>query len=88
MYSRLIRRCIYIYIYNQNGSKQSIDKFLQGEYGSSRWYPALSNECGRLAQGNNAGVQHTDTIKFISHTHIQVPTEKKTIYASFVTIYH
>ena len=44
--------------------------------------PALSNEWGRLAQGNYSGVESTDTIEFIPHT--DVPQSKKVTYASFV----
>ena len=46
------------------------------------WNQSLSNEWGRLAQGNNNGVQHTDTIDFI-HQH-EVPTERDVTYATFV----
>ena len=33
---------------------------------SSAWEKSLSNEWGRLAQGNNGGVKDTDTIQFIT----------------------
>ena len=55
---------------------------MKGEHGTIRWAPALSNEWGRLAQGNYGGVKATDTIDFIPIT--QLPTDKKTTYASFV----
>ena len=41
----------------------------------------MSNEWGRLAQGNYNGVESTDTIDFIPFQ--QVPTDKKVTYASF-----
>ena len=43
---------------------------------------ALSNEFGRLAQGNDAGVRHTDTIDFIKKS--EVPKGRDVTYASFV----
>ena len=42
----------------------------------------MSNKWGRLATGNDAGVQYTDTIEFI--THAEVPENVKVTYASFV----
>ena len=45
------------------------------------WKASLSNEFGRLAQGN-ARVKGTDTIKFIHHH--QMPKDRKTTYASIV----
>ena len=54
---------------------------MSGEHGKDRWSPALSNEWGRLAQGNYNGVESTDTIDFIPFQ--QVPTDKKVTYASF-----
>ena len=40
-----------------------IDKLLEKE--PKKWYPALSNEWGRLSQGNDAGIEHMNTIQFI-----------------------
>ena len=60
----------------------SIDALLNGEHGQTRWNPALSNEWGRLAQGNCNGIISTDTIDFIPF-HL-VPKHKKTTYVSFV----
>ena len=70
------------HMYNDHGKRLSIDTLLHGSDGKSRWKPALSNEWGRLAQGNYTGVESTDTIEFIQHT--CVPTDKKVTYASFV----
>ena len=47
-----------------------------------RWNKALSNEFGRLAQGNIHGVTHTDTIDFILKH--DVPRQQKVTYATFV----
>ena len=46
------------------------------------WKIALSNEWGRLAKGNDHGVQATDTIDFISSTN--VPSNRDVTYSSFV----
>ena len=69
------------HIFDDNGSKQSLDKLLQGKHGPTRWLPALSNKWGRLAQSNDLGVESTDTIDFIDFN--QIPTNKKVTYASF-----
>ena len=69
-------------IFNDAGHKLSLDTLLGGENGDSRWQPALSNEWGRLAQGNDAGVAGTNTIKFVPYR--DVPKEKKVTYVSFV----
>ena len=60
----------------------TLDKLLQGPHGKSRWEPALSNEWGRLAQGNDMGVEATNTIKFIRYS--DVPSSKKVTYLAFV----
>ena len=46
------------------------------------WVKSISNEWGRLAQGNDNGVSSTDTIDFI-HKH-EVPQDRDIIYATFV----
>ena len=46
---------------------------------------SLSNEWGRLAQGNKYGVSSTDTIEFI--TKEQVPKGRDVTYATFVLDY-
>ena len=69
------------HIFDENGKKQTLDNLLKGNHGKTRWAPALSNEWGRLAQGNDLGVESTDTIDFISFD--QVPQNKKVTYASF-----
>ena len=72
------------HIYRPDGRKETIDTLLQG---SDRliWTQSLSNEWGRLAQGNDAGVQPTDTIDFI-HQH-EVPKNQDVTYATFVLDY-
>ena len=45
----------------------------------------MSNEWGRLAQGNKHGVTSTDTIDFI-HKH-EVPDGKRVTYATYVVDY-
>ena len=52
-------------IYQPDGKKETIDTLLQG---SNRdiWKRSLSNEWGRLAQGNDNRVVATDTINFIT----------------------
>ena len=42
----------------------------------------MSNEIGRLAQGNDRGVKLTDTIDFIFKN--EMPTDKIVTYANFV----
>ena len=69
------------HIFNPAGKKISIDALINGEDGDNKCKSAISNEEGRLAQSNDAGVKHTDTIKFIAKQN--VPTENKVTYASF-----
>ena len=69
------------HIFNDKGQKQSLDNLLKGKHGKTRWTPALSNEWGRLAQGNDSGVEFTNTIDFIPF--LQVPQDRKVMYASF-----
>lgn len=59
----------------------TIDALINGK-DKNIWNQSLSNEYGRLAQGNDAGVKGSDTIEFIRHT--EVPTNKKVTYANFV----
>ena len=49
------------------------------------WEIFLSNEWGRLAQGNKHGVSSTDTIDFI-HKH-EVPQGRDVTYATYVLDY-
>ena len=72
------------HIYRPDGKKETIDTLLQG---SDRdiWTRSLSNEWGRLAQGNSHGVLPTDTIDFIHRT--EVPKGRDVTYATFVLDY-
>ena len=74
--------CSANHVFNPAGKKLSIDTLINGEDGDTRWKLALSNEWGRLSQGNNAGVDQTDTIKFVAFN--TVPLEKKVAYVSFI----
>ena len=72
------------HIYDDNGKKRSQDKLLNDDH-SERWTQALSNELGRLTQGNAAGVSSNDAMDFIfSH---EVPQSSKVTYANFVCDY-
>ena len=71
------------HIYDDRGKKQSLDKLLNTD--PSRWNQSLSNELGRLTQGNDAGVVAQDAMDFI---HFQeVPKTSKVTYANFVCDY-
>jgi hypothetical protein len=73
------------HIYNeQTGKKETIDSLLQGK-NKKIWQKAVSNEFGRLAQGNVHGILATDTIDFIHKA--EVPTARDITYASFVCDY-
>ena len=69
------------HIYDSNRKKQTVDALINGPDGKNCWIPALSNEWGRLAQGNANGVIATDTIEFIPFS--DIPQNKKVTYASF-----
>ena len=61
-----------------------MESLLRGE-NKLLWDRSLSNEFGRLAQGNKYDVVATDIIEFIfSH---EVPSNKGVTYASFVCDY-
>ena len=72
------------HIYKPDGTKEKIDNLLQGPL-KHIWNISLSNEWGRLAQGNKHGVTSTDTIDFI-HQH-EVPRDRDVTYATFVLDY-
>ena len=71
-------------IYDEKGKKQTIDSLLRSP-DKAIWEKGLSNEFGRLAQGNKYGVRSTNTIDFI-HKH-EVPAGRDVTYASFVCDY-
>ena len=70
-----------MHVYNAMGKRETIDTLLYGINGTT-WTRSLSNEFGRLAQGNDYGVAGTDTIDFIRKQ--EVPTGRNITYASFV----
>ena len=59
----------------------SMDSLLLGE-DSKTWDKSLSNEWGRLANGNDRGVVGTKTIRFIPKN--EVPSGRDVTYATFV----
>ena len=69
------------HIFDQYGNKQTLDSLLTGPT-SDIWLKALSNELGRLTNGNIHGVTPTQCMQFIAHN--KVPTNKKVTYANFV----
>jgi len=70
------------HIYNEKtGKTQTIDSLLNNPT-RDVWIRALSNEWGRLAQGNNEGVVYQDAIDFISKN--DVPKDRDITYAQFV----
>ena len=72
------------HIYRPDGNKETIDTILKGS-DRTIWNRSLSNEWGRLAQGNDTGVRATDTIEFIPRR--EVPLGRDVTYATFVIDY-
>ena len=68
------------HIYDDNGKRIRILDLLKGE-NDNIWKRSMSNELGRLTQGNKYGVKHTNTMKFIPKD--KVPMHKKVTYANF-----
>ena len=73
-----------MHIYDDNGKKQSLEALLNGNDGNI-WNRSMSNEIGRLAQGNKYGVKMTDTIDFIYAN--EVPKNQLVTYAAFTCDY-
>ena len=69
------------HIYDDNGKKRSQDKLLNDDH-SERWTQALSNELGRLTQGNAAGVSSNDAMDFI------FPMKSRSLRKSHMLILH
>ena len=69
-----------MHIYNEAGKKETVDSLMSGP-DKDIWIKSMSNELGRLAQGNKHGIKATDTIDFISKT--EVPSDSKVTYANF-----
>ena len=72
------------HIFRPDGKKETMDTILQ-DSDQGIWRQSLSNEWGRLSQGNKAGIQGTDTINFIHRT--AVPKGRDVTYATFVLDY-
>lgn len=72
------------HIYDDSGRKLSLDALLKGDT-KDIWWKGLSNEIGRLAQGNDFGVTPNDCMEFIFHH--EVPKDKKVTYENFVCDY-
>lgn len=70
-----------MHMYDSHGKRLSMDNLINGPQGDT-WTRALSNEWGRLAQGNDHGVLATNTIRFIAPS--EVPSDRKVTYVSFV----
>ena len=71
------------HIYDQHGIKLSLDYLLRNN--PNHQYQALRTEFGRLTQSNDTGVGCTKAMNFINH--LQIPSDKKVTYASFVCDY-
>ena len=71
-------------IFKSNGKKETIDTLLAG-IDNDVWTRSLSNEWGRLAQGNKYGVSSTDTIYFINE--YEVPIGRNARYVTYVLDY-
>ena len=67
-----------------DGKKETIDTVIQGAK-RDLWVRSLSDEWGRLAQGNDYGTQATDTIKFIHK--FEVPDGRDVTCATHVLDY-
>ena len=72
------------HVFNENGKKETINTLLFGR-DSGLWTKSMSNELGRLAQGNIHGVRATDTIDFIFKG--DIPPGQAITYANFVCDY-
>ena len=70
--------------FQENGKKETIDRLLNS-INNLVWTRSLSNEWGRLAQGNKYGVTGTDTIEFIFQH--DVPKDNRVTYATYVLGY-
>ena len=79
-----IKSTLINHIYTADGRKETVNSLLTGK-DAKIWNPSMSNELGRIAQGNNAGVAFADCVDYISYN--DVPKNKKVTYASFVCDY-
>ena len=72
------------HIFDKFGNRQSLEKLLKSN-DKATWNKSLSNEIGRLTNGNIHGVKARQCMKFI-YFH-QVPRDSKVTYANFVCDY-
>ena len=73
------------HIYDEKGKKLGMETLLTDPKYKDIWNKSMSNELGRLAQGNKYGIKSNDAIDFIYKC--EVPKEKKVTYANFVCDY-
>ena len=72
------------HIYNPDGKRLTMDALLKGP-DNKIWSRSLSNEWGRLANGNKYGIRGTKTLRFISRK--EIPKGCAVTYATFVCDY-
>ena len=72
------------HIYNIHCKKETIDTMCNGDQ-KEIWIQSLSNEWGRLAQGNDFGVEYNDVIDFIIQQ--EVPKDRDVTYAKYILEY-
>ena len=80
-HSPLVSHQSLYHIFDANGKRLSIDSLLVGE-DKPLWVRSLSNEWGRLANGNTFGTIGTNTITFLPYG--DVPRDRSVTYATFV----
>ena len=73
------------HIYSESGKREIVDSLINRK-NKQVWLRSLSNEWGKLVQGNNEGVKGTDIIDFIYQK--EVPNNKDVMYATFICNYH
>ena len=61
------------HIYSDNGKRQTLSTLLSGN-NKDLWATALSNEWGRVADGNKFGIKGIQTLEFINKN--MVPSNK------------
>ena len=69
-------------MYNEETGKMETIRSLLKVKDAKIWTRSTSNEWGRLARGNDAGVKYTDTIDFINKE--EVPQGRAVTYGNFV----
>ena len=72
------------HIYNDSGKKETLATLLSGD-SKTLWTTSLSNEWGRVANGNIFGIKGTQTLEFIAKN--MIPSDKSTTYGSLLCDY-